>query len=92
MQVQYEAQLLAGGRGFGYTCPDIYVTVIVKQLNEVSMLDSMKFYFYFQKWYVNAFFSSPEIDMEGTIAPDTDPPQQMGDPKLEVCMYMYAML
>ena len=41
---------------------------------------------------MNASFSSPEIDMEGTIAPDTDPPQQMGDPKLEVCMYTYAML
>ena len=73
-----------GGALAIHACPDIYVTVIVKQLNEVSMLDSMKFYFYFQKWYVNAFFSFPEIDMEGTIAPDTEPPQQMGDPKLEV--------
>lgn len=33
--------------------------------------------------------SFPEIDMEGTIAPDTDPPQQMGDSSIEVCMLCY---
>ena len=26
----------------------------------------------------------PEIDMEGTVTPDTDPPQEMGDPSIEV--------
>ena len=25
-----------------------------------------------------------ELDTEGTIAPDFDPPQQMGDPNIEV--------
>ena len=34
--------------------------------------------------------SFPEIDMEGTIAPDTDPPQQMGDSSIEVCMLCYS--
>ena len=34
------------------------------------------------------FLLFPEIDMEGTIAPDTDPPQQMGDPNIEVCICM----
>ena len=26
-----------------------------------------------------------EIDTEGTIPPDTDEPQEMGDPSIEVC-------
>ena len=27
---------------------------------------------------------STEIDMEGTVPPDDDPPQEMGDPDIEV--------
>ena len=30
------------------------------------------------------YLVSIEIDMEGTVPPDDDPPQEMGDPEIEV--------
>ena len=32
---------------------------------------------------------STELDMEGTIAPDNDPPQEMGDSSIEVRTVTY---